>query len=250
MSGLLVARRGSLHPRRASSPGGGYADEVAADSPVAWWRFEETSGSTVADEVGSNDGTVFGANLDVSGAPGTGSAASFDGVDDYVNIPDASALRLTGSITLEAWVYRPSAATGFRTVFAKGRTTSVTSLQTNYSLRVTSNRQLSFRYDVGSTDHDYRTGNDAVPVDEWAHVAFTFTYGTGSSAKPYVNGTEVSASWVSGSGGSTPNTNSEPLLLGVYHDQNFWSGRIDEVALYTTALSAARIEAHYNAGAA
>ena len=43
----------------------GYAAEVLADSPVAYWRLSETSGSTVADETGNgHDGTVYGANLD------------------------------------------------------------------------------------------------------------------------------------------------------------------------------------------
>ena len=51
--------------------GGGatYADAVAQDAPIAWYRMGEPSGTNAADEIGSNDGTYVNTpTLDVTGA--------------------------------------------------------------------------------------------------------------------------------------------------------------------------------------
>ena len=47
-----------------------YQDEVLADNPVAYYRFEETSGTTAFDTANSNDGSyVNGVLLNQPGAP-------------------------------------------------------------------------------------------------------------------------------------------------------------------------------------
>jgi len=78
-----------------------YQDEVLADNPVAYYRFEETSGTTAFDTANSNDGSyVNGVLLNQPGAPALGKAASFDGIDDYVSTPRT----VSTDFTLEAWV--------------------------------------------------------------------------------------------------------------------------------------------------
>ena len=66
---------------------------------------------------------VFEAGVWLSGTTWTtagqaGRALSFDGVNDRVNVNDATSLDLTGGMTLEAWVY-PTALSGWRTVVLK-----------------------------------------------------------------------------------------------------------------------------------
>src|SRR5262249_7070412 len=46
---------------------GAYAATVLADTPMAYWRFEETSGTVAHDEMKVHDATYVAANL---GAPG------------------------------------------------------------------------------------------------------------------------------------------------------------------------------------
>jgi len=75
------------------------------DGVVGSWHFDEGSGTTAYDTSGNdNDGTINGATW-VDGK--FGRALDFDGVDDYVEIPDDSSLDITEAITIEAWVYDP-----------------------------------------------------------------------------------------------------------------------------------------------
>ena len=65
-------------------------------------RLRGGRGIGVVDESGGNDGTLGGATRANSGR--FGRALSFDGEDDIVTVPDDDALRLSGAMTLEAWV--------------------------------------------------------------------------------------------------------------------------------------------------
>ena len=64
---------------------------------VSNWDFDEGIGSTANDETtNNNDGSLSGGKF--------GNALKFDGLNDYVNIPDNPTLDITGDITLEAWI--------------------------------------------------------------------------------------------------------------------------------------------------
>jgi parallel beta-helix repeat protein len=67
------------------------------------WHFDEGAGTAVYDSSGwNNDGTVYGGAVWTDGK--AGKALDFDGVDDYVEVPDSDSLDVTGKITLEAWI--------------------------------------------------------------------------------------------------------------------------------------------------
>jgi PKD repeat protein len=82
------------------STGGGNNGLVAA------YNFEEATGTTVVDASGKgNHGTISGAVWTTSGK--YGKALSFDGVNDWVTIKDASSLDLTSGMTLERGFSQP-----------------------------------------------------------------------------------------------------------------------------------------------
>lgn len=65
----------------------GHSAESPIATPWAYWPFHEDSGSTANDVSGNaNDGTISGVTVGNSAVLGT-TYYSFDGVDDYVNIP-------------------------------------------------------------------------------------------------------------------------------------------------------------------
>ena len=85
------------------------------------WNFDEASGSTVADSIGSLDGEINGASWQTD--LGAGDAyLSFDGTDDFVDLDTASQSAFThftenGEGTLFAWV-NPDAVDNIRAIFS------------------------------------------------------------------------------------------------------------------------------------
>src|SRR5262245_47361882 len=75
---------------------------------VAGYAFNESSGTSAADASGHGlTGTlVNGPTFTALGR--YGNALALDGVNDYVNLGNPTALRLTGSMTISAWVYASS----------------------------------------------------------------------------------------------------------------------------------------------
>src|SRR5208337_1034898 len=57
---------------------------------VSYWEFNEGSGTIATDSVGTNNGTISGGATWTSGV--VGNALSFDGVNDYIQVPNAPAL--------------------------------------------------------------------------------------------------------------------------------------------------------------
>lgn len=89
------------------------------------------------------------------------------------------------------------------------------------------------------------TGGGGYVIGNWYHVVATYD---GAIGRLYVNGVQVASQNVVGS--YAPNTDTIQFCVGGYFDgsQNPFTGSIDEVALYTNALSSAQILAHYQNG--
>ncbi|HUI26186.1 MAG TPA: LamG-like jellyroll fold domain-containing protein [Candidatus Kryptonia bacterium] len=192
--------------------------------PVGNWKFEESSGTVVADSSGlGNTGT---AENGMGRGPGKiGRAGVFDGVNDQVRIPNSTSLNAAESgLTLEAWVM-PSATDSYRVLIHK---------ELQYSLAI-SNGALTY---ADSITWSYATigAYGSIAAGVWSHVAVTFD---GSTLRFYVNGTEVGN--VAHSGALSPTANQ--VCLGAYNCTAFrFSGSLDEVAVYRRALSADEIQ--------
>ena len=269
---------------------GVYNDAVLADSPVAYWSFNGSSTANFGTAGSALNATVYDPYtglgypdmLSGTGVGGTGfdvsdgSAVFSHGYTEpcqYIEVTDPgtnSALDFSfgAEMSLELW-FNPEASTLDTTKYllGKGRVSASDATDQNYSLRTNSvTGEISFlsrSYDdtgwLKWTGYLPETMLETI-YGNWHHLAFTHTWGNGSSTAVYFDGTDISSygSWnelAPGiSAGDMPGMETdEPLWLGatLAGDTNTaFIGQIDEVAIYNTALTATQVLNHYNTAGA
>ena len=225
-----------------------YASTVMADSPVAYWRLGEASGSSAADSSGNGNGGSYSGGVTL-GAPALindpNTAASFDGNDDRMYFSDSASLSPTAAISLEAWV-RPNAvptAAGSGWHLISKWNTALLYIQGGV------NPKFVFTlYNSGTSSYGPNLASTTtVAAATTYHVVGTYD---GTTMRIYVNGALEGAAARSG----LVNDSSFGGVLagggwGILPSAAF-QGRLDEIAIYGTALSTARVQAHYSRGVA
>lgn len=189
-----------------------------------WWGAE----GAAHDMIGDRHGRASGATL----VPGkVGLAFSFDGVDDYIDIPgtwDGSAM------TISAWVKPGATSDDFQAVFSS-------------TVRAAAHLQLN----AGGNVAVYTDAGEVMlpivqqaPTGTWRHLALAI--GSGAVVL-YVDGEEAGRSSATFSS-ITPSTG---MRIGSGFDKGrFFNGLVDEVQVYERALSADEVKGISSAGEA
>jgi beta-glucanase (GH16 family) len=215
-----------------------YSATVVADKPVSYWRLGESAGTTAADSVGGHGGTYR--NGVTLGAPSlvatdaSNTAASFNGVNNYVTVPSSAALSPTGAVTVEAWL-NPSAKP------AAGSFASVVTKAESYSIQF-NGPQLEFTTIRGTTRRRVQAPASAVVPGQTYHVVGTYD---GTTQRLYVNGVLVASGAFSGA----INANTHPVTLGSWDGASeYVSATLDDVSVYGKVLTSTQVANHYAAG--
>lgn len=224
----------------------GYLPAVLQDQPLGYWRLGEGAGAVASDGSGNLlDGLYYGSPTLGAGGALSGDpdhSLTLNGSTQFVNVGDRAPLTLGSALTIEAWINPASPASGYQDVISKADNASAT----NYQLRIgySGSAQMQFVVTIGGTAY-VAQGSTVLSSNKWYHVAATYD---GSTMKVYVDGNLDGSQSVSGTLDST----TEPVLIGARAfntgGQDFFSGKIDEAAVYGSALTASRISAHYVAG--
>jgi len=228
-----------------------YPSTVLSYNPSAYWRLNETTPvpppdmATNTGIVGlSGDGYYLnGAAHPVGGIPGGGTdtAATFSNPSgkSQLRVPFQPGLNQAGPFTAEFW--------------AKPATTGATVCP--YSSVDFPNRGWLFYQELSAGQWSFRvyksganltiTGG-AVTANDWQQVVGVYD---GTNVSLYVNGQIVAGPTALGAEYSPVLNANIPLTMAIRSDNNFaYNGDMDEVVLYTNALSDAEILAHYQAG--
>lgn len=225
----------------------GYAATVVGTAAlVSYWRLGEAAGATtMVDAEALNPGTYLG-------APALGAAdllvhdldtaMGLDGIDDYATVNDSASLSATSAMSAELWLkpdaVNTAAGSGWH-LFAKWETFMV------YINGGASPKLAYCAYNTSTLSYTPCVqGTTTVATGSTYHVVATYD---GANLKLYVNGAleattprtgalNDSASSVAVAGGG----------WGTLPSARF-DGTLDELAFYSAALTAAQVQAHYDA---
>jgi hypothetical protein len=220
---------------------------------VSWWPGE----GNAKDVAGGADGELYRGVTFARGK--VGQCFEFNGLNGGINVPDLPVLTLTGSLTIEAWLFvpRPPSAPGM--VLFRGDTRSgLDPYYLSVEPRAGTSGMLGFV--VWGEDNVNEAISAPMPIKQWTHVAATLQVDSCTAR----NG--VMTLYTNGVVAAVTNTAVRPLGpldpafqpglgIGNHSSQpgpfNYpFNGKIDELSLYGQALSAQEVEALYRAGSA
>ena len=255
------------HDHTDLDEGAGYLISVpmpgnCPDDLITWWPLDEDASLTVADDiVGGFTGERLGGILPAAGL--VRGASSFDGIDDYIEIPDSDTLDFgaadepdAGDFSIEGWI-RTSASIGVVMILDKRDESS--SVQGYGLFLVDGVLWVQLADGVGSSVcsldpnasscTNYSSGT-FVADDYWRHIAVTVDRDAVDGGRFYVDGQVVATFDPTLRDG--PLSNERPLRIGSRSSQvtGLFEGLIDELSLHGTALSSRAVERIFQAGSA
>jgi len=221
----------------------GLTRDCSDASIIAYYKMKDNLANKVVHDSSGNGyhGTSIRNTEDMYSA---GGGFLFDGVADYITIPNAPALNFgISEVSISLWLKINNFVTeGEDTdtwLFRKGDTT-----RTHYAVKIIADtKRVLFYFDDLITDDEVVTDEGAAVIGSWIHFVFVRD---NSNTKIYKNGVLVA------SGRSTPTNadNTEPLLIIAKVDLAYIQGYLDDFRIYNKALSAAEVLVLNNALAA
>ena len=196
---------------------------------VGQWLFDDGGGDVARDTSGNeNDGQVNNADW-VAGQ--FGGALEFAGGASNVEIQHAEELSVQ-EFTLMAWMNVPDFTGAWQTIM----TQNTDGPTRNYGLFINNGSGLiHYSFTSGNGWNSFNAASDVVN-GEWRHIAATYDETTFIC---YVDGVNDGEEAV-----DLPPDNAESVVtIGSWVGGGFIAGRLDEVALYDSALSEAEVQA-------
>ncbi len=206
---------------------------------VGWWKLDETSGTVASDSSGRNfRGILRNGPSWIEGIDG--GALEFDGRDDYVAISNVYYGRLANpEVTVALWLRTENENDQILFSFDRNE---YWRLEINGTVAEAGRIGWDLMTDAGQAD---LAGQTRIDDGQWHHVASVFDNG---AILIYVDG-KVDASMRLGTTFGTGNprfgflgVGSEATAFdGEKAPENYFQGALDDVRLYTRALTAAEI---------
>ena len=234
----------------------GYASRILFDSPVAYWRLNETSGTTATDIAGGHDGTYVGNPMlgqagpqppNFNGFATTNAAPEFDGAGDGVQATGANAVQFGGDYSVSLFFKTDGASieTSGNDLFSATNGGHGVLLEVQ---EVGGDNRLRFlhRSPTGSSGGQnifHILPADGDPFYDEFHQLVAVKEGT--TMELYLDGELIDSAAASGDfnipmdiaiARISPNVSSRDFI-----------GLIDEVAIFDYALSAEQVDAQFQA---
>ena len=204
---------------------------------ISHWKLDGNSN----DNIGGNDGTVYGNPIWDSNGYIDG-ALNFDGDDDYIDLGNSSSLKPNLPISLSAWI--KLAQTGMFQVIINTDKKDYDADHRIYGaqLLVWDTGKLSISFGDGQLDYSGRRfdGTTTLQSDIWYHIAAVIRAPEDISL--YVDGRDDGGE-ILGAGGTIVYSDGASQIGCRSGDILFFDGEIDDVRIYDRSLSPDEIRA-------
>jgi hypothetical protein len=242
-----IAEHDRIPQRRFGLVGKTLRQVVLDDQPEGYWQLDELEGTTVQDASGRGyDGTCRpGVQLGRHGIASVpdNRAAALNGAGACIDLGNVEAINGLDAITVEAWMRWDDPGGKCRGVAAFLRKESVLAFGTGWAgsnSASASVRKARFWINAGGSWLHSDNGTTDVDDGRWHHVAGVYD---GDFVRIYVDGIQESCRKI---GRVTLSSNANPLIIGsAGGGGEFFPGLIDEVAVYSRALSPTEVYEHY-----
>jgi tetratricopeptide (TPR) repeat protein len=212
---------------------------------VSWWKLDESREGIVVDFSGNGlDGKLVG-DAKIISDPQRGNVLSLDGDGDYVDCGNSPAFNITGSITMAAWIKVNKFDKSWQAIVTKGyqNTWSLCREGDSNSINIYGSQATSGYSGYVGFDITVGLVADNVNVNDgrWHHIAGVYD---GTKLYLYIDGVLNGSEDLYGRFA----INNDPVYIGdVSTEQAYgWNGLIDDVRIYSYALSPEEIAAIYN----
>ncbi|MBK8910128.1 MAG: choice-of-anchor D domain-containing protein [Chlorobi bacterium] len=204
-------------------------------------------------------GTVHGGAVLVADRFGNPlSAYNFDGVNDYISIPHSKALAFRWSYSISLW-FKSCITTRSvgRTLISSGiATASYKEFGYTIELRdptdVTPGYRIAFAPHVSAGANDATSSGNDFADGRWHHVVMVYDWAPGNPAEQkyrcYVDGVRNHKDSMVNSFDSLTTTNGIWIGQGISRLGSYFTGAIDDIRLYDTALNESQVQNLYHEG--
>jgi hypothetical protein len=232
------ASTGGMGTGGAATGGMGTGGAAAPTGAILYYPFDETTGTSVADQSGNaRNGTVAGGGAFAPAVVRNGltlAGGTTTATQTYVSIP-AGLLTAVRDMTVSLWV-KVTAERNWQRIFDFGNSTT-----TGYMFLTSRGLSTNTRFAITATDRfaEQYVDAPALPMGTWKHVALVL--GT-AGASLYIDGVKA---------GTNAALTLRPADLSTitnhwlgrshYTADQYFSGQIDELRIYARALSDAEV---------
>ncbi len=210
---------------------------------AAHWRFNETPHVFLADHSGKENHGITGYTTAAPALFGRGWV--FDGVRSFVEAPDIDDDLDVTSFTIDLWV-KVDAIGSPQKLVVKGGNGEDSFVNDNYSLEVIGDGRLACGFESTSGSDESVLSVRPITTGRFVHLACTFDAATGNMTV-YEDGVAFGAA---AAGNPTPQQQDQAVYLGTNRRINNQplKGVLDEVRIWSVALSAAQIASAFDEG--
>ena len=211
-------------------------DYISANpNSIAYYKMSDAT-----DQLGNYNGTATNVNFNTEGK--FGFAGAFNGSSSKIDITGQLPTSTTSDYGISCWVNANALGSAGRVIFSNfGAGGSFGTGQAGVYIW---NSKLRFYIysGSGSSFHVY-DGSSTISTGTWYNIVsnIDINAGTSTSLTAYINGSPETLTFLA----TTTISGNSSTQLGVAQNTHFWDGKIDQIRIYDSALSAANVSTLY-----